>query len=537
MSLRARVLVGGLAITVLLAVAAGVIIQVTEAHLIERVDQQLEPRAQEIEERGVEVVEEAVDGDTKVEADLGPETDAGSAPPEEDVECTESAPAGQDVECPPDPPGDDEDGPAAKAPREDLLSPFYIAQLTVDGEETLSRPALEDPAGMAPDFDDEEAMAAADSGEAFTTGSRGSDMRWRVRAVFEQDIYELPLVVAQPMADVDAAVEQLVVIEIVVTLVILAALGLVAWWVDRHGIRPVKQMTATASAIAAGDLSPRVPEAAPGTEAGQLGSALNQMLGRLEEAFDQRSRSETRLRQFVADASHELRTPVTTIRGYSELYESGGLQDSDELSEAMRRTREEAVRMGSLVDDLLLLARFDQGPVLALTQVDLGDLVRDAVRDARVVDPDRVVVTAVGEGPLEVWGDRDRLQQVLGNLVGNALVHTPSSAGVRIGVHRQGSGVTGVVVVEVADRGPGMPPEVTGRAFERFFRADPSRSRHRGGSGLGLSIVQACVEAHGGEVRLDSRPDVGTTVRVRLPVAPPPAGSLPADSQLALGQG
>jgi two-component system OmpR family sensor kinase len=186
----------------------------------------------------------------------------------------------------------------------------------------------------------------------------------------------------------------------------------------------------------------------------------------------------------------------------------------------MRRTRQEAVRMGNLIDDMLLLARLDQGRPLEPADVDVAALVHDAGSDARAVDLRRVVVTRI-DGPLVVQGDADRLRQVLANLVGNALVHTPSSADLDITAHREGDWA----VVEVADRGDGMSTEVVRQAFERFFRADPARSRHRGGSGLGLSIVQATVLAHGGRVDLASAPGQGTTVRVLLPlVAPEPTG-------------
>ncbi|HEX8804856.1 MAG TPA: HAMP domain-containing sensor histidine kinase, partial [Acidimicrobiales bacterium] len=338
-------------------------------------------------------------------------------------------------------------------------------------------------------------------------------------------------VVALPLADVDAAVDRLVAVEAAATLAILGVLGLVGWWVVHLGIRPLKQMTATASAIADGDLSRRVPEVAPRTEAGELGAALNRMLGRIERAFDARSRSEERLRRFVADASHELRTPVTTIRGYAELYQAGGLADEAELAEAMRRTGQEAVRMGNLVDDMLLLARLDQGRPLESTPVDLADLVADAARDAGAVAPDRAV-TARADGPLVVLGDSDRLRQVLANLVGNALVHTPPGTPVEVRARRApapSAPVDGpdVAVVEVVDHGQGMPPEAAERAFERFYRADRSRARHRGGSGLGLAIVDAIATAHGGTVALDSGEGTGTTVRITLPLAPPPDRSVP----------
>jgi two-component system OmpR family sensor kinase len=237
------------------------------------------------------------------------------------------------------------------------------------------------------------------------------------------------------------------------------------------------------------------------------------MMTKIEDAFDERAASEARLRQFIADASHELRTPVTTIRGYAELYRSGGLDDPEELAQAMRRTEQESLRMGSLVEDLLLLARLDQGRALETGAVDLGVLAVDAVSDARAVDPARPVTAAVAEG-VAVEGDEGRLRQVVANLVGNALVHTPPGTPVQVTVTRKGSDA----VLEVHDDGPGMAEPVAARAFERFYRADPARSRHAGGSGLGLSIVRAIVRAHGGTVGIVTGDGQGTTVRVALPL-------------------
>lgn len=210
---------------------------------------------------------------------------------------------------------------------------------------------------------------------------------------------------------------------------------------------------------------------------------------------------------------HELRTPITTIRGYAELYRNGGLRDASELDEAQRRTEEEAVRMGGLVDDLLHLARLDQGRAIERQPVDLAALARDAARDAQAVDPDRPISASV-DATLVIGGDEARLRQVLANLVTNALVHTALGTPVEVRAHRVGDDA----VLEVADRGAGMPAEVAARAFERFFRADASRSRNRGGSGLGLAIVEATVVAHGGTVTLDTAPGSGTTVRVVLPL-------------------
>jgi two-component system OmpR family sensor kinase len=352
--------------------------------------------------------------------------------------------------------------------------------------------------------------AVAEDGRArlFTVGS-DTEVRFRVLARPQP---RSVLVLALPLADVDASVSRLIKVEALATVLVLAVLGVVTWWVVRLGVWPFKRMTETAVAIAGGDLSQRVPDVVPGTEAGELGEALNTMLGRIEHAFADRARSEDQLRQFVADASHELRTPVTTIRGYAELYRTGGLRDPAALDSAMRRTEQEAVRMGSLVEDLLLLARLDQGRPLVREPVDLDVLARDAARDARAVDPAHPVTTTTGGGVV-VSGDGDRLRQVVGNLIGNALVHTPPGTPVEVRTARE----DGRAVLEVHDEGPGMPQEVAERAFERFYRADPARSRHRGGSGLGLAIVQATVAAHGGTVALRSAPGQGTTVRVELP--------------------
>ena len=220
------------------------------------------------------------------------------------------------------------------------------------------------------------------------------------------------------------------------------------------------------------------------------------------------------MRRFVADASHELRTPVTTIRGYAELYRIGGLDDPGELNEAMRRTEQEAVRMARLVEDLLTLAKLDQGRVLEQKPVDLTRLVADAARDAAVVAPTRTISTEL-DGPVVVSGDEDRLRQVIANVVGNALVHTPAATPIELRVTGSGQSAR----IAVIDHGPGMTPEDAARVTQRFYRADPARTRDRGGSGLGMSIADAAVNAHGGEIAVDSAVGRGTTVTVTLPLA------------------
>ena len=386
------------------------------------------------------------------------------------------------------------------------LSSVYVGYLGAGGViRTFSAPNLTGEELPVPDLSPREVAELAATGETVTAGSQDSDLRYRLRAGVEARSGGV-FVVALPLDAVDDAVARLITVEVVATLVIMAVLLAVAWWVVHLGVRPVQRMTAVAVAIADGDLSARVPDADPRTEAGELGVALNRML-------DERTRSEERLRRFVADASHELRTPVATIRGYAELYRSGGLDAKAELDDAMRRTEQEAVRMADLVDDLLHLARLDQGRPLDVTAVDLAALAEDAVGDALAVEPGRPIALDAADRPI-VSADEARLRQVVANLVTNARVHTPDGTPIAVAVRTEG--VRGVL--EVSDEGPGMSTEVAARVFERFYRADASRSRHRGGSGLGLAIVQSTVEALGGEVALDTAPGRGTRVTVSLPI-------------------
>jgi two-component system OmpR family sensor kinase len=247
------------------------------------------------------------------------------------------------------------------------------------------------------------------------------------------------------------------------------------------------------------------------------------MLAQIEAAFEERRASESRLRRFVADASHELRTPLTSIRGYAELFRRGAGARPEDLAKSMQRIEDEASRMGVLVDDLLLLARLDQGRPLERQPVDLAKVVTDAVESARAIEPDRPIDLSVNASASLV-GDEGRLRQVVDNLIDNCRVHTPVGTVVQVSVKQEGDGI----VLSVADQGPGLPPEVAGRVFERFYRGDPARSRETGGAGLGLSIVSAIVEAHGGTVSA-APSDGGATFEVRLPTHPTEgAGEEPA---------
>jgi two-component system, OmpR family, sensor kinase len=352
--------------------------------------------------------------------------------------------------------------------------------------------------------------------KTFTVGSAetgGPDFRVNVSSIGTSG---QTLIVALPLRDVARTLQRFRNIELLVTIGVALAVAGVGLWLVRVAMRPLTGMATTADAIAAGDLSARVSPADDDTEIGRLGLALNTMLERIENAFAQRQQSEERLRRFVADASHELRTPLTSIRGYAELFRRGAATRPDDLAKAMSRIEEEAARMGILVEEMLLLARLDQGRPLERRPVDLSAMAAQAVADARVVEPNRRIDLDL-DGSVEVVGDAVRLRQVLDNLLSNVRTHTPAGTPVTVCARRDGDNA--VLVVE--DEGPGMSEDQAARAFERFYRVDPSRARTSGGVGLGLSIVNAIVVAHEGTVTVDSQPGEGATFTVTLPVDGP----------------
>jgi two-component system OmpR family sensor kinase len=348
----------------------------------------------------------------------------------------------------------------------------------------------------------------------FTTTADGGDPTYRAVAAA---LTPGPgtLIVAVPLTEVSATLDRLLGVELVVSGIALLLVAGFALWLVRLGLRPLEGIGATAGAIAAGDLSRRVEPATERTEVGRLGLALNAMLAQIEAAFEERRASEDRLRRFVADASHELRTPLTSIRGYAELFRRGADSRPEDLAKSMQRIEVEAARMGVLVEDLLLLARLDQGRPLEREQVDLARVVEEAVDSARAVEPDRPIDLELH--PTSVFGDEGRLRQAVDNLLDNARVHTPASSRVRVTLGSDTDASS--LLLSVADEGPGLTSDVATRAFERFYRGDPSRSRSMGGAGLGLSIVAAIVEAHGGTVTVRSEEGAGATFEVRLPVS------------------
>ena len=327
-------------------------------------------------------------------------------------------------------------------------------------------------------------------------------------------------VVAEPIGATTNTLHTLLLIELAVTAgaLVLALAG--GWWLVRLGLRPLEDVERTAESIAAGNLDQRVPGADEPTEVGRLARALNVMLERIEAAFSARVASEARLkesdrhlRQFVADASHELRTPIAAVSAYAELFERGAAQHADDLPRVFTGIRSETARMERLVNDLLTLARFDEGLPLQIVPTELVGLTADAVHTAVTVGPQWPVQFTAAH-PVEVMGDPSRLRQVIDNLLANVRAHTPEGTATTVHVGQDGN--TAEIVVK--DAGPGMPTDEAARVFERFYRVDASRARGHGGSGLGLSIVAAIVAAHGGTVSASSAVDQGMTVTVRIPV-------------------
>jgi two-component system OmpR family sensor kinase len=351
-----------------------------------------------------------------------------------------------------------------------------------------------------------------------TVGSiDNSKVHWRAMTV-RGPAGELTTV-AIDLSDVQSTVRALTWSQVGIGVAVLLVLGVAGYWVVHRSLRPLVEVEQTAAAIASGQLDRRVPERDPRTEVGRLSLALNGMLAQIQRAVAsaessaaEARTSEERMRRFITDASHELRTPLTTIRGFAELYRQGAARDIEML---MSRIESESRRMGLLVEDLLLLARLDAQRPLERHRVDLLALATDSVHDARSIAPKRKISMEVFDGPgtPEVLGDEARLRQVLGNLVANALQHTPETAGITVRVGTDDDHA----VLEVCDEGPGMSQEDAHRVFERFYRADSSRARASGGTGLGLSIVDSLVYAHGGRVSVTTAPGQGCRFKVDLP--------------------
>jgi two-component system, OmpR family, sensor kinase len=409
---------------------------------------------------------------------------------------------------PPGPGGDQDGGEGGGSgprggPPVDLPPGTYAELREADGTVT---PRFLGDQDDRPDLPDD--LPPEDFEDPFTVGSESGDTEWRALASAVPG--GATLVVATPTSEVQRSLERLVLIEATAATGLLLVLAAGSWLILRRGLSPLERMAAKARSITAGNLSERVDGGDSRTEVGELGVAINTMLDDLEGAFAERDATEARLRRFLADASHELRTPLTSIHGFAELFRLGPDAQVD-MPVILRRIEEESERMQALVEDLLLLARLDQTRPVSREPVDLAVLAADACSDAVALDHGRPVTLAAPD-PVIVRGDRDHLRQAIGNLVANAVQHTPAGTPIEVSAHlANGSGE-----VVVSDHGPGLPPDATDHAFDRFWRADSARTGP--GAGLGLSIVAAIADEHGGSVAAANAPDGGARFTLQVPV-------------------
>ncbi|HNC06275.1 MAG TPA: HAMP domain-containing sensor histidine kinase [Solirubrobacterales bacterium] len=346
--------------------------------------------------------------------------------------------------------------------------------------------------------------------EIVTVGAQGgSGTEFRASAVADQA--GRITYVAVPTSDMKETLDQLLLIEAIVTAAVLIALAGLAWWMIGIGLRPLERMSETAGEIAAGDLSRRVEDEDPRTETGRLGISLNKMLHQIEDSVRQREESEARMRQFLADASHELRTPLASIRGYAELYRLGAIPQGAEADRAISRIENESARMGDLVDGLLTLARLGELPEPVRRPVDLAVVAAECTADAKAMSPDREFSLDTAED-VTIRGNEDQIRQLLANLLRNAIDHTPEGTPVETTIASGGR----TIEIEVRDHGPGIDEAHADQLFERFWREGESRSRKTGGAGIGLAVVAGIAGVHGGDASAANDPDGGAIFQVRL---------------------
>ena len=347
-------------------------------------------------------------------------------------------------------------------------------------------------------------QVAAFGSKPFTIEAPGADFRVAT-TVLPSSLGSV--IVAQSLSDFDKTTRQIGIVFLIIGGLVLLFIAFASRQVIKLSMKPLEKIEATAEKIAAGDLSARLENFEPDTEVGRLSTSLNQMLSRIEESFVARTESESKLRRFVADASHELRTPLTSIRGFAELHRQGAVPEGEKTKELISRIEKESMRMGSLVEDLLMLARIDQSREIVMADVDLSTLIKEAVTSAQVAGPEHPITSDIAHD-VHTQGDSDKIYQVVTNLLANARAHTPIGTAIHVATYSADNGT----FVTVADKGPGLTTEDQQHIFERFFRVDTSRQRSSSdGSGLGLSIVDEVMKAHGGSVSVSSEPGNGAT--------------------------
>ena len=347
-------------------------------------------------------------------------------------------------------------------------------------------------------------QVAAFGSKPFTIEAPGADFRVAT-TVLPSSLGSV--IVAQSLSDFDKTTRQIGIVFLIIGGLVLLFIAFASRQVIKLSMKPLEKIEATAEKIAGGDLSARLENFEPDTEVGRLSTSLNQMLSRIEESFVARTESESKLRRFVADASHELRTPLTSIRGFAELHRQGAVPEGEKTKELISRIEKESMRMGSLVEDLLMLARIDQSREIVMADVDLSTLIKEAVTSAQVAGPEHPITSDIAHD-VHTQGDSDKIYQVVTNLLANARAHTPKGTAIHVATYSADDGT----FVTVADKGPGLSAEDQQHIFERFFRVDTSRQRNSSdGSGLGLSIVDEVMKAHGGSVSVSSEPGNGAT--------------------------
>jgi two-component system OmpR family sensor kinase len=466
---------------------------------------------------------------------------------------------------------------------------YYLAVLDTNGDELCNNGALANSAPNVPSMPFSAVIKAA--GVPFTVWDKEHDYQWRIVAVPRNIVDStdyVTVVVAVDLVSSDKLINQFLVIFLGFGLAVIVLGAALTRLLVTSTFAPLRQVEATAAAIADGDFSQRLQGATPNTEVGSLNRSLNTMLNRIDRAFSDRARTIDQMRRFVGDASHELRTPLVSVRGYAELYRMGALQKPEDVAQAMERIEKEAIRMGELVSDLLELARIDEAKPLQLGPVDLVPIAYDAALDAMASAPQRTVSVIVTDAPISttdaavaavtpmrasgttaatgpirfagaqlarlrrqvrgeqhttmpieivtpvvdavaqpavVLAEENKIRQVVTNLIGNAMRFTPDDSPLELVVSVDVA--RGVGVLEVVDHGEGIPPQIRDKIFQRFWRADSSRTRETGGSGLGLAIVSGIIASHKGEVTVRDTPGGGATFRVSLPLLPegyaPPA--------------